>query len=108
MTTFGKRLKELRSSKKLTQKELGDILNLSESAVSMYERDEREPSFETMKKLSELFEVSRAYLLGDTDDPKESKPSSAFHDFDNITEEEKKYLELQLDIFRKMKEGSNT
>lgn len=73
MYTFGSRLRELRSNKKLTQKELGSILSISESAVGMYERGEREPSFDLTRKISNYFEVSVDYLLGRTDDPSSTK-----------------------------------
>jgi transcriptional regulator with XRE-family HTH domain len=64
MSKFGARLKELRNKKKLTQKELSKILKISESAIGMYERDEREPSFDLVKRLADIFEVSIDYLLG--------------------------------------------
>ncbi|KMM38618.1 hypothetical protein AB986_04905 [Alkalihalobacillus macyae] len=98
MATFGIRLKELRKSKRITQKELSRILKLSESAVSMYERDEREPSFETLKALSELFEVSRAYLLGDTDDPQHSSNNSD-KNYDSLSEINKILTDLGVTDF---------
>jgi transcriptional regulator with XRE-family HTH domain len=75
---FGQRLRKLRDKKGITQKELSKILNLSESAIGMYERGEREPNFETINKLADYFEVEVDYLLGRTDDPtppgEKSKP----------------------------------
>lgn len=44
MASFGQRLRKLRNNKNITQKELAKILKMSESAIGMYERDEREPS----------------------------------------------------------------
>lgn len=64
MGTFGERLRSLRSKKKLTQKELGEIFQLSESAIGMYERDQREPSLQLVRKLADFFEVSLDYLMG--------------------------------------------
>lgn len=63
MNSFGERLRELRKEKKITQKELSNIFKISESAVGMYERNEREPSFELVKGLADFFEVSTDYLL---------------------------------------------
>ena len=45
-TTFGKRLQELRNSKKMTQADLGKVLKISASTVGMYETDKRQPNFE--------------------------------------------------------------
>lgn len=43
MTTLGQRLKELRTAKKLTQADIGKLLNVSNVSVSGYENDTREP-----------------------------------------------------------------
>ncbi len=64
MRTFGNQLRELRQSKKMTQKELAMRFGLSESAIGMYERDEREPSLDLLKEFADLFEVSIDRLIG--------------------------------------------
>lgn len=63
MGKFGDRLKSLREEKNLTQKELSRIFKISESSVGMYERNEREPSFELVDRFSDYFEVTADYLL---------------------------------------------
>ncbi len=63
---FGKRLKHLRDKRGMTQKEVADILGLTPKAVGFYESEERQPSQETLLKLSEIFDVSIDYLLGKT------------------------------------------
>jgi HTH-type transcriptional regulator, competence development regulator len=67
--TFGKRLRFLRKKRNMTQKDLADAFNLSESTIGMYERDEREPSFEFVRQLADFFNVTTDYLLGRTDLP---------------------------------------
>ena len=64
MSIFGERLKELRKESELTQKELADKLSISSSAVAMYERGNREPSFEIMEEIADLFNVDMNFLLG--------------------------------------------
>ena len=59
----GNKLKSLRENSGLLQKELADILNISLSSISMYERGERQPDNETLKKMSNYFNVSIDYLL---------------------------------------------
>lgn len=61
---FPQRLKELRKRKKLTQTELGEIMNVSYKTVGSWERGERQPSYETAKMIADYFEVSTDYLLG--------------------------------------------
>ena len=66
---IGKRIKELRRKKGLTQAELARRLNYSRQLVSLWEIDESMPDASTVKQLAELFNVSADYLLGRTDDP---------------------------------------
>ena len=60
---FGTRLKELRTNARLTQQQLAMQLGVSKSVVSFYERQERTPSPEVLKKLAAVFHVSTDYLL---------------------------------------------
>lgn len=62
------KLRELRTKKKLTQKELSEKLGLSKNAVCEYEKGRAEPSIETLIKLSRIFEVSLDYLVGRDED----------------------------------------
>lgn len=64
---FNARLRQLRLNHKLTQSELADILGLKPTAISNYESQRNEPSFEKLIALSEYFDVSCDYLLGVTD-----------------------------------------
>lgn len=70
MATFGQRLREIRTEKKLTQKDFAELFKLSESAIGMYERDEREPSFKLTNQIADRFEVTTDYLLGRADKPR--------------------------------------
>ena len=74
MTTFGARLRFLRKQSTLTQEQLGKILNLSPSSVGMYERGEREPSYNVLVKIATHFQVSIDYLLDHNLDGKFSFP----------------------------------
>ena len=67
MAIFAERLRELRSEKKMTMKELGDKLALTEQAISMYERNERRPNFEKLEEIADFFNVDMNYLLGKSD-----------------------------------------
>lgn len=58
------KLKQIRLSRKLSQKDVGDILNISPQAYGHYERGLRTPSIETFIKLAEFYSVPVDYLLG--------------------------------------------
>ncbi len=64
---FGKRLKELRTSKNWTQEELAKKINLSKPNISKYEAGVVEPNLSTLNALCSLFNVSTDYLLYKTD-----------------------------------------
>ena len=59
---FSDVLKSLRKKSGYSQTELGEMLNLSKSAISMYEIGDRMPDHDMMKRISELFNVSMDYL----------------------------------------------
>lgn len=61
---FSERLKDLRMQKGLSQIELAKKIGLSNSTISMYERGEREPDFETLDLIGDFFNVDVNYLLG--------------------------------------------
>jgi len=63
------RLRELRKSKKLSMKAFGEIFNLSESTISLYETGKHDPDLETMIQFADFFKVSLDYLVGRTDNP---------------------------------------
>lgn len=64
---YGERLRELRESKKLTQKQLAEKLGLNQQDISRYETEQIDLSTEMIRKFCEFFEVSSDFLLGFTD-----------------------------------------
>ena len=60
---FGPRIAALRREAGLSQAELAHRLQISPSAIGMYEQGRREPSMETVVALARVFGVSTDYLL---------------------------------------------
>lgn len=60
----GKRLKNLREEKSLTQKELADMLNVTPKAISFYELGSREPSGNALLNMAKVLDTTTDYLLG--------------------------------------------
>ena len=69
MEKYGNRIVHLRERRGLTQEDLAAKLGISRSALSHYEKDRRQPDFETLKKIANFFNVSIDYLLNQIDDP---------------------------------------
>ena len=61
------KLRELRQKKGISLKELGKILGLAESSISLYETGKRQPDYDTLTKIADYFGVSVDYLFGRTD-----------------------------------------
>ena len=57
------RIREIRKARGLKLKEVGSLIGVSESTVSMYENSKREPDIATLIKLADLLDVSLDYLL---------------------------------------------
>lgn len=68
-SVLGNKIKQLRLERDLSQKELGQILGVSNVTISMYENNDRQPDSETIKKLADYFRVTTDYLLGRTENP---------------------------------------
>ncbi|MGN1258884.1 MAG: helix-turn-helix domain-containing protein [Christensenellales bacterium] len=64
MNKFKERLKELRTEKGLSRKNLADKLHISERTVCYWESGKRECSFDTLIELSEILSTNLDYLLG--------------------------------------------
>lgn len=80
--------KYYRAKTGMSQKEVGDYLGITSQAYSNYENGKREADYETLLKLSELFNTSIENLLID-EEPSELKKSPAEAEDDEIME----YLE---------------
>ena len=64
MGTFKDMLKYLRNRDKLSQSELAEKLGVAKSTIRMYEVGKREPDFETLEAIADLFNVDMNFLLG--------------------------------------------
>ena len=60
---MGEILSTLRREKGMTQRELADMLNITDKAVSKWERDIACPDTQTIPKLAEIFGVSVEELI---------------------------------------------
>ncbi len=64
MTTFRKRLRELRKENNVSQLELAKVLNMTKMAVSHWESGHSEPSISQLIEIANFFDVSVDYLIG--------------------------------------------
>ena len=86
MSSFSERLILLRESRELKKKDLAEILNVSASCISQYEKGTSMPGYDVLLLLSQYFDVSIDFLLAN---------NSNYHlDLGNIYEGNLTYLSL--------------
>ena len=67
MSKLSERLRNERTAKGYTQKQVADYLQITYNAISQYESGAREPSIDTLRRICDFFDVSADYLIGRTD-----------------------------------------
>jgi len=95
----GKRLKELRTNMGLTQKQLGDLVNVTKVSICGYEKSNRTPNIETLIDLANILNTTPNYLLDSEVSAKVMEDTEAYSisissDDMIILKELKKYPEL--------------
>lgn len=60
-------IRDLREDNDLTQKQLADILGMSQTGYSKYETGENDIPTQVLIKLADFYKTSTDYLLGRTD-----------------------------------------
>lgn len=67
MGDFQTVFKRLRMASGYTQQTMADKLGISRSTIGMYETGAREPDYDTLETIADIFNVDIDYLLGRTD-----------------------------------------
>lgn len=93
MVLIGSRIKELRNQYKYTQTELAEKVGVTKSTIAAYENNSRQPSYEVLIKMADVFNVSTDSLLLDR---KESKI-----DISGLNPSQISILESLVSYFRK-------
>ena len=63
---LGLRIRTMRQSRGMTQADLARSINQSQSSITMYETGRREPDFETLEALADVFNVPMASFVDDS------------------------------------------
>lgn len=95
---FGDFIKKLRKEKQLTQKELGEKLNITDKAISKWERGLSFPDIAVLKDLAEFFEIDISELLNGERGKKqeidiEKAIQEAIENYKNIEEKKKEKVQ---------------
>ena len=95
---FGEFIKKLRKEKGITQKELGEKLNITDKAISKWERGLSFPDIAVLKDLAEFFEIDISELLNGERGKKqeidiEKAIKEAIENYKNIEEKKKEKVQ---------------
>jgi transcriptional regulator with XRE-family HTH domain len=104
MASFGKKLRECRENKNLSQSEVAKLLGTNHSIIGKYERDEVKPTIDVVKKLANILDTTVGYLLGETEESdlfKDKKMLQRLQDITRLPEQERNSILLTLDHFIK-------
>ncbi|MGI0534992.1 helix-turn-helix transcriptional regulator [Bacillus pfraonensis] len=106
MILFGQTLKQLRKSRGLTQHQLADRLNLSQSQIKNWETDRFQPDLETLFNIASFFNVSLDVLVGFSnefqDEPIQQVLSEAQSTYGSLDEAQKERFCKQVLLFIRM------
>lgn len=61
--TIGEKIKFLRQKKGLTQKQLGDLCGMADSAIRRYESGRANPKIETLQKIADALDIKISELI---------------------------------------------
>ena len=93
MNVTGERLRQLRESKELSQKEVANLIGVARPTYVLYETGKSRP-IRKIKELCALFNVTSDYILGnDNATSKLTKNETDIYDMSKITKHERKLLE---------------
>lgn len=68
MGSFGRKLREARDTKGISQSGLAKLLNTNHSIIGKYERNEVKPTVDVVKRLAENLDTTVGFLLGESED----------------------------------------
>lgn len=62
--TFGERLRQERTWRNLSQRDLAERLNITSAAISAYEKGKASPTLERMRQIADVFKcpISKLYV----------------------------------------------
>lgn len=106
-----KNLKQLRTIKGISQKQLAEIMSLSQQSINKYENHGVEPDIDTLIKLADYFNTSVDYLIGHTNINHKIEPVNFFDlnndetelltKYRNVSDVEKASIQLVLSNYIK-------
>lgn len=96
MAEIKDRIVSLRNEKNITQSQLAEELDISPSAIGMYEQGRRKPSYELLEEICDYFNVDMDYLMGRSDI--KNRYQAGYDWEDKLKQKNKKQEESNIDM----------
>jgi transcriptional regulator with XRE-family HTH domain len=99
-TSFGKKLRECREAKDLSQNEFAKLIEVHHSIIGKYERDEVKPTIDVVKKIADALETTVGYLLGEAKNVSAIKDQAMLkriNDINNLPETDREHILYAID-----------
>lgn len=94
--TLGQRIQKSRKESGLSQEELAELLGVSRQAISKWENDNGYPEMEKMIRLSQIYQVSLDYLVGNEQtQPDENESAKGWYISNELAESFLSYQKLK-------------
>lgn len=100
MDSFGKKLRDCREAKGLSQSEMARQIDTHHSIIGKYERDEVKPSIDVVKKIADLLNTTVGFLLGESDDMyllKDPSMLKRLNEINKLPEKDKEHILYTID-----------
>jgi transcriptional regulator with XRE-family HTH domain len=104
MKELGRRLRQLREDKDLSQSELAAIFDKSQSSIGKYENETLQLDYELLRKYAEYFSVTTDYILGfnPETDKKITVPGLSETVIATVSKDFKGFTAEQIEIIKKL------
>ena len=96
---LGERLIQIRKQKKLSQADVGKMLDIDGDAYGRYERNEVRPSIEMAARIADVDKVSLDYLIGKTDLAFDDDTLKRMEEISKLSDKNKEVVYTFLDSF---------
>ena len=97
---FGKKLREQREAKGMSQSKLAKAVGVHQSIIGRYEREEAKPTIDVVKRLAHALDTTVGYLLGEEDEAGTFKNTEMFKRFKDVvgfSQKEQEHILFALD-----------
>lgn len=101
---FKDNLRNRRRAANMSQKELGDKLNVVQGTIASWEKGRNEPSIAMLIQLADIFDCTLDELVGHTEISQDIEESSSLlYEFRQLTAEERRLIGLMIAEAKKRK-----